>query len=206
MRRLFILLILLCSLCLPAFGEEGFALSFTPDGAGGMLIAGYTGVPEAALLLPESAEGLPVTGLAEEALSGLAVDSLSLPRSIRTIGTGALRGSTVREIRFSYGLAEIAEEAFAGCVNLVGCAFPETLVSVGDGAFDGCTSLLYVTLPESVSQLSGNPFSGCTVLESLPMVRNHPYFVVTDGALTARADGRVICTLAPPPAEETAGK
>ena len=29
---------------------------------------------------------------------------------------------------------------------------------------------------------------------------------VTDGALTARADGRVICTLAPMPAEETAGK
>ena len=84
--RLFILLILLCSLCLPVRGEEGFALSFTQDGAGGMLIAGYTGVPEAALLLPEAAEGLPVTGIAEEALSGLAVDSLSLPRSIRTIG------------------------------------------------------------------------------------------------------------------------
>ena len=38
------------------------------------------------------------------------------------------------------------------------------------------------------------------------MVRNHPYFVVTDGALTARADGRVICTLATPPAEETTDK
>ena len=202
MRRLFILLTLLCAFTLAACGEEGFSLSTVPDGTGGVLLAGYTGTPEPSLLLPESVEGLAVTGIADGAFASLDVDSLSLPRSIRTIGKGAFRESTVREIRFSHGLAEIGDGAFASCVNLVGCAFPETLTTVGDKAFGDCTALLYVTLPESVSELRGNPFDGCTSLESLPMVAEHPHFRLEGSSLVSLSDGRVICSLTLPGAED----
>lgn len=202
MRRLFILLILLCSFTLTACAEEGFSLSTVSDGAGGVLLSGYSGTPEASFLLPDAIDGLPVTGIADGAFVSLVVDSLSLPRSIRSIGKGAFRESNVREIRFSHGLTEIGDEAFASCVNLVGCAFPETLTTVGDKAFEGCTALLYVTLPESVSELRGNPFEGCTSLESLPMVNGHPYFRLDGGSLISLSDGRVICSLNLPEAEE----
>ena len=198
MKRL-ILICLLLALPFAAAAEAADGLRYEIlDGAA--VVTGYDGAA-ASLVIPDALGGFPVAAIGEEALAGLAADSVSLPRSLRSIRPGAFRGARMREVRFSFGLLEIGEEAFAGCENLLGAALPETLTRLAPGAFSGCPQLRYVTLPESVV-IEEDPFPGCVRLASLPMVLDHPTLRLEGNRLVRREDGRVLSVLSAKDPEE----
>lgn len=186
--------ILLSALLLPrlACAETEGGFSYTVVGSIAV-IDGYDGAAEL-VNIPDTLGGFTVTAIGEEALSGLSADSVSLPRSVSVLQKGAFRGARMREIRFSYGLAMIEEEAFAECENLVGAALPETLETLSGGAFKGCSSLLYVTLPESV-RIEEDPFPDCPRLKTLAMVQEHPTLSLIGNKLISREDSRVLSVL-----------
>ena len=184
------LLLWILPFCALSETDAGFVYSVHDSAA---VIEGYVG-DAAALQIPSALGGFPVAAIGEEALAGLAADSVTLPRGLAELGRGALRHAAVREIRFSSGLIRIGEEAFEGCENLVGAALPESLITLSSAAFRGCHSLLYVTLPESVI-IEEDPFPDCPRLATLAMVRDHPTLLLSGNRLISRKDFRVLSIL-----------
>lgn len=64
--------------------------------------------------------------------------SLSLPSSLKYIGTYAFAESEIKSITFSEGLVGIAPEAFYGCVFEDDVVFPESLKYICNMAFEEC--------------------------------------------------------------------
>lgn len=95
------------------------------------------------IVVPAEYEGLPVTGIAQEAFSSFTyVTSVMLPETIETIG----------------------DRAFANCHSLLSIVFPDAMESLGAHAFAGCDSLISVTLGESFSLPPAEVFGDCEKL------------------------------------------
>ena len=198
-KSVFLELIVLACLQLAAQGLPAYSLAETESGFSYSVVGeiailtGYEG-NEAQVSIPEKLGGVPVAAVGEEALAGLSADSVSLPRSVHVLCSGAFRGAKMQEVRFSYGLTDICEEAFEGCANLTGAALPETLISLAGGAFRGCHSLLFVTIPESV-RIEEDPFPDCPLLATLAMISDHPSLMMAGNKLISRKDSRVLSVL-----------
>ena len=58
-------------------------------------------------------------------------------------------------------LTELADDLFAGCVDLTRLTIPDTVETIGSSAFDGCESLSSVTLPLSLNYVKSSAFNAC---------------------------------------------
>ena len=86
--------------------------------------------------------------------------------AITDLGT-AFKGSSIlafTELKYFTGLAEIADNAFEGCVSLVKITLPEQITTIGISAFEGCTNLKKIEIPDSVTSIGEHAFYGCTSL------------------------------------------
>lgn len=91
------------------------------------------------------------------ALAGhIALENLTLPSNLKTIGYGAL----------------------AGCTKLKAITFPQSLVSIGDDAFNSCSSLTSITIVNRISQLGSKAFAHCVNLTTLEI---NPYVTLEIG-------------------------
>ncbi len=84
-----------------------------------------------------------------------------IPDGITEIAEKAFDNKPIRGVRFPYGLASIAEEAFRNCKELKTVVFPETLKEIGDGAFSFCDSLREIQIPASVESIGIGAFAYC---------------------------------------------
>lgn len=116
MKKWLLILVLACTLLFSgALAESEYSFTCTEEG-----FAVITGVsaPEAALILPTKVEGMPVTGIAEGALTDPAITSVQLPQRITAIAPGAFApGTTIIGWNGSAALA-YAEAQGHPCVNL----------------------------------------------------------------------------------------
>ncbi len=83
--------------------------------------------------------------------------SLTLPQTVRTIGTSAFEGCT--NIRFH---ADGATTSF----------LPSALETIGAKAFYQCDSLINVVIPEDVTSIDANAFAECNLLEMVKFNTN----------------------------------
>ena len=139
MRRVLPVFLMLLLLCLPAFAETEGDFVYRAEG-GRAVLTGWLGETPS-LTLPEKLGGLPLTEIGVRAFAGAALDSVTFPACLETIGEEAFCESTVWELRFSRGLVTLGAGAFARCPNLLGAALPDSLVRLGNGAFAGCPQL-----------------------------------------------------------------
>lgn len=140
---------------------EEFDYRALPDGTAELL--SYRG-SAAALTLPDTLGGLPVT----------------------VIGAGAFRGCDfLEEVRIPAGVTVIREEAFRDATALKAPVFaPDArLETVEDHAFAGCAALETVALPASLKKLSATAFLGTTGLQSVTVAPGNGKFIHIDGAL-----------------------
>lgn len=72
--------------------------------------------------------------------------SVSIPKTITTIGKEAFRDCYVSEIVIPEGVKSIGADAFYGCIDLTKIDLPSTLNSIGDGAFSFCDRLEAVVI------------------------------------------------------------
>jgi len=101
-------------------------------------------VEDGAVVIPATYNNLPVTTIEDFAFQYKAIDSVTIPNSITSIGT----------------------QAFQNCAALTSITIPNSVKSIGNGAFTNCTELKNITIPNSVTIIMVNAFSGCKGLTS----------------------------------------
>lgn len=135
--------------------------------------------------------------IGNEAFSGTALTSLTLPDTVRVIEDNAFTGCRrLRELTLQEGLLAIGEGAFRQCVSLTEVRVPTTCSSLGEGAFSLCNlvrkynlpnivsignycfydnrSLVEITLPKTLNKLGKNVFEGCEELKYIHLPASIP--------------------------------
>ena len=65
----------------------------------------------------------------------------------------------------AYAVSAIAQDAFAGCDQIISVALPSSLKTIGNSAFNGCASLVDVTFNAGMEQIGDSAFFGCSLLQ-----------------------------------------
>jgi len=80
--------------------------------------------------------------ISESAFASSAIQSITVPESVTTIGTSAFSGcKSLTSVKLPSGLTEIAECMFAGCISLSDVTVPDSVTVVRGGAFSRCSAL-----------------------------------------------------------------
>lgn len=125
-----------------------------------------------------SGKELPFSGLRSSAQAQLPsysfvgmknLESVVLPQTLTTIGTGAFSGSGIRSILVPDGVVAIADYAFLRCEGLESVELPASLEQLGLRTFANCTSLRRVVFApgNSLDRLPAGVFEGSTSLQEL---------------------------------------
>jgi hypothetical protein len=187
--------LLLVLLTLPAVVPAQFTHT-TNNGT--LTITGYTG-QGGAVVIPDTINGLPVTGVGTNAFyQCYSLTSVTIPGSVTSIGDAAfgwctsLTNATIANgltsirdqtfytctnlasVTIPNSVTNIGDEAFYACTSLTGLTIPSSVTSIGDGAFAFSWSLTTITIPNSVSSLGGYAFSGCFLLTGAYFLGNAP--------------------------------
>jgi hypothetical protein len=119
---------------LPAVVQAQFDVSIIQ---GALIITGYTG-PGGAVIIPETINGLPVTGIGSAFYFRRGITSVSIPNNVTNIGFSAFTGCfDLTNVTIGTGLANIGEEAFGACTNLTSIYFQGDAPGLGSGVFFG---------------------------------------------------------------------
>ena len=145
------------------YTEGTYSLTYTLQEDGTAVITGYEGTAEGDLVIPEEIDGYTVTGVAGDAFSHAAFDgSLSLPKSLRTIGNSAfaycdkLHGSVI----IPGGVEYIGATAFYWDYGFDGdLIIQEGVKEVGPYAFEKCNFTGRFELPSTLEQVASGAFS-----------------------------------------------
>ena len=126
--------------------------------------------------IPSVINGFAVSEIGEGVfaeLSSAKVSSITIPKSVTTIGDSAFRNASSVIITFEEGsaLSFVGEDAFLGCNGLSAVSFSEQMTELSVGSFSG-TSLRSVTLPSGVSVIPESIFDGCASLGMITMSGN----------------------------------
>lgn len=96
-----------------------------------------------------------------------------IPELVSVIESGAFRDrESLTSIEIPYGVKEIGNEAFDGCINLQAIVLPNSVTKIGESAFSGCRSLTSIEIPDSVTIIGENAFKGCESLNSIMIPAN----------------------------------
>lgn len=121
-------------------------------------------------------EALPYTGmtsspantLPDYALTGLTkLTSITLPKSLKAIGKGALSGSGITSLSVPESVTSIAPYAAMRCESLQSVIIPESVTKIGARAFAYCPKLTTVKLSASVNEIPEGLFEACGGLKSV---------------------------------------
>jgi BspA type Leucine rich repeat region (6 copies) len=127
---------------------------------GTITITGYTGTG-GDLTIPATINGLPVTGIGDDAFFG----SWDL--------TSVIIGNSVTSIGY---------EAFAECINLTNISILASVTCIGDFAFAD-SSLTSVTIPNSVTSIGDEAFKDCSSLTAIMVDTGNLFYSDLDGVL-----------------------
>lgn len=99
------------------------------------------------------------TGIANNAFQGCGLETVSIPSSVSTIGSGAFAGNTnVREVKIPGGVKTIGNGAFSDCTSLLKVEIAPTVTSIGARAFYNCEKLSGIKIPDSVKDIGADAF------------------------------------------------
>jgi hypothetical protein len=156
------LLPLMLLLALPTVAQAQF--TFTTNN-GAITITGYTG-SDGAAVIPDTTNGLPVTGIGDEAFYQCTnMNSVTIPASVTNIGHGvfAYCGS-LTSIAIPNSVTNIGTYVFWNCTNLTSATISTNISSIGASDFDSCTSLTNLSIPGGVINIGISAFQNCASL------------------------------------------
>ena len=100
-----------------------------------------------------------VTYIANEAFDYCHLESVSLPRSLETIGEYAFYyNSSLVKVFLPDSVSSIGVGAFSYCMALKSVCMADSVADIGYKAFDSCSQLTVVTIPPSVTNISNYAF------------------------------------------------
>ena len=102
-----------------------------------------------------------------------ALVSVSIPDSVKTIGSSAFYGCTALvSVSIPDNVKTIGSYAFYGCSSLAEIKLSSSLDKIEGYAFACCTALKKLDLPESLTSISGTAVVNCDSLESVYIPKN----------------------------------
>jgi hypothetical protein len=108
-----------------------------------------------------------VTSIGEEAFSYSALQDISLPSTLKSIGNGAFLACRTLfyhgQMDLPRGVEFIGNYAFAECTGIRTVYLPEALSTLGQGAFRGCEMLTGVYFGSPLKTLPYRCFLGCHI-------------------------------------------
>lgn len=110
-----------------------------------------------------SAEGV----LPECGLMCPLIETVVLPRNLVEIADGALGGSGVVSLTIPEGVRKIGNSAFGNCRSLETVIVPANVRELGRNVFKGCESLRSVTIADGLSVIPAGTFAGCHSLSDV---------------------------------------
>ena len=175
-------LLMLPLLTLPVVVQAQF--DYTSNGDGTITITGYTG-PGGAVVIPDTINGLLVTGIGDYAFSGkTSVTSVTIPNSVTNIGSGAFDSCTnLTSVTTGNSVTSIGSAAFRFCTSVASLTIPDSVTRIGGSAFSSCTSLTNVTIPNNVANIGFAAFRFCTNLSAITVDALNSVYSSVDGVL-----------------------
>ena len=165
----------------------GLTFSFA---SGKATVTGFSAPSEFSgeLTIPSSIGGVPVAGIAGDALvNGSAITSISIPSSVTSIGDGLFSdcaqltainvdaGNPVYKSAGGILYSKDGTELLSYPMGKAGdFSIPNSVTTINGGAFSGCTGLTSISIPESVTSIGDGAFSGCTNLSTATFYGNAP--------------------------------
>ena len=131
-------------------------------------ITEYNGT-ETDVVIPESINGMEVTGIATSAFGGnTEITSVTMPDTVLNINASAFKGClNLENIKLSKNLLTMGEYVFHNCDALVTIELPEKISTIPTGAFRDCDALEKITIPSSVTSIGEKAFDYCVGLTTV---------------------------------------
>lgn len=218
-NRIFILLLLLFSLCLvfAACGEEEPTISLpTTTDSTSLVVASSdsTTVTESAttttapittedmfktgtpgLVYESGGDGTAkVVGISDKSATTVRIPHTS-PDGDRVIEVayGAFAQNTVLEtLLLPHTVYKISSAAFFGCTSLTSVVFSEGLETIEITAFQNCTALESLNLPSSLKEMGQMAFAGCTSLRYLTVGEKNATYTAEGNCLLLKNERSVV--------------
>ena len=130
------------------------------DNNGGLIITTYNG-SDAQVSMPDTINGLTVTGIGSAFTYDLTLTSVTLPAHLTSIGANAFKNCSFLKTvaAMPNSVTSIGANAFANCFSLTSLSFGTGLTSIGQGAFNNCSALTSAFFPGNAPSMGGFVFS-----------------------------------------------
>jgi len=145
----FVLVLALCALCIPQSQADEPCYEVNSEGVlhNGAGCVGTTVIDDS------------VTSIGDFAFQNNAsLTSISIPRSVLSIGTNAFAGSGLTSVTIPGSVTSIGNAAFQQTTSLESVTIQEGVTSLPANAFYDSTSLAHVSLPDSLVSIGDNAF------------------------------------------------
>ena len=165
------------TVCDPAFAGTAPASDFdyTADG-GEICVTAYTG-KNLYVRIPSEIDGKPVTSLGDNVFYETAVRYVSMPDSVRTIGSYTFGGCThLVFAEMPASLEVLPFGTFESCFRLADPGLNRGLKKIESCAFWGNEYLTELYLPGSLEEIEDSAFVMCDYLDNIYAANNSPYF------------------------------
>ncbi len=121
------------------------------------------------VIIPAKVQGKEVTAIGANCFKGSAIERVTIPGHIKSIGESAFEGcknlSSVSFLNRDVNIP-IGNKAFKGCVKLTKIALPISS-SIGTSAFESCTALTSVDIKEGTESIGACCFALCSSLTKI---------------------------------------
>ena len=138
-------------------------------------LIGYNGT-STNVTIPEKVNGKSVTKIGDEAFYASNIKTVTIPKSVITVGKDAFRESLyLNSVKFLGGTTSIGAYTFYGCKSLKSVTLNNGLKTIDGYAFYNCSALKSIEIPDSVISVGGEIgycFANCSSLESATLSAN----------------------------------
>lgn len=114
-----------------------------------------------------------VHSIEEAAFMGCGFEEITLPNSLRFIGTNAFSScNELKSIHLPSSLESLGSYAFDDCARLTSVIVEGNITTVERGTFKDCPKLKTVILPDSIERIEEDAFYRCESLRSITLPSN----------------------------------
>ena len=163
--------------------NEAERIQYTKNSDGKSYKITFINYTDTSVEIPSDINGLPVVEIEENALTGTKIESVTIPKNVKVIGSNAFKNCTrLKSVIFDdmSALEKIGAYAFQNCTEIKEITIPVGVTEICESAFEECTSLEKITLSENTELIGKSAFESCYSLFSIDAGENIK--TIDDGA------------------------